>query len=236
MHARIIAHRGASADAPENTLAAFSLARERGAHAVELDVQLCGSGEVVVFHDDTLERLTGAVGRVADTPLQTLRLLRVRGETIPTFEEVLAAKDRRPPGLVVEVKAEGTLPPPGLEEKVVALLRRYCPGPPSPPHLVVSSFQPIVLRRLRRLAPSIPRGLLLERRRLALRERLFPPLARPWELHLEAAAATPARIARAHAHGLAVIAWTVNDPAEGARLLASGVSGLITDRPELFAR
>src|SRR5512140_2542862 len=109
----IIAHRGASADAPENTLAAFRLALELGADGVELDVWRCATGEVVVHHDEDTRRVAGAALLVPDAPLAALRALdvgawkgeRFRGERIPLLAEVLAAL---PAAVVnVELKSRG---------------------------------------------------------------------------------------------------------------------------------
>jgi len=109
---RILGHRGASSDAPENTLAAFLLALAQGADGVELDARLCRSGEVVVFHDERLERLTGAPGRVADTSWADLSRLEVRsgpsGATparVPLLSEVLEALPRTA-FINVELKSE----------------------------------------------------------------------------------------------------------------------------------
>src|SRR5437764_9810776 len=85
-------HRGASFDAPENTLAAFRLAREMGADGVELDAQRCASGEVVVLHDESLGRTTRFAGLVTETPYSVIRTLDAgRGERVPLLSEVLAA-------------------------------------------------------------------------------------------------------------------------------------------------
>src|SRR5262249_30121844 len=109
---RILGHRGASSDAPENTLAAFRLALDQRADGVELDARLCRSGEVVVFHDERLERLTGASGRVADTSWAELSRLEVHGGPtggssgrIPLLAEVLEALPRTA-FVNVELKSE----------------------------------------------------------------------------------------------------------------------------------
>ena len=109
---RILGHRGASSDAPENTLAAFLLALQQGADGVELDARLCHSGEVVVFHDERLERLTGGRGRVADTSWDELSQLEVRSgksgvapARIPLLLEVLEALPRTA-FVNVELKSE----------------------------------------------------------------------------------------------------------------------------------
>src|SRR5215470_9529657 len=138
---RILGHRGASADAPENTLPAFRLALEQGADGVELDARLCRSGEVVVFHDERLERLTGATGRVADTSWADLARLEVRAGSagaapgrIPRLSDVLAVLPRTA-FVNVELKSEdwnGTR----VAEAAGALL--HAGGHEA--HVVVSSF------------------------------------------------------------------------------------------------
>ena len=124
------AHRGASKQAPENTLAAFSLAAKLGADGIELDVQLCKSGEVVVLHDDTLGRTTGRVGLLRETPWATVRTLDAgarfgaafRGERIPMLAEVL---DQTPRALLVniELKCE-TLDDRGLTAATLAVIAK----------------------------------------------------------------------------------------------------------------
>src|SRR5215471_2935140 len=160
---RILGHRGASSDAPENTLAAFRLALEQGADGVELDARLCRSGEVVVFHDERLERLTGATGRVADASWADLARLEVRAGPagaapgrIPLLSEVLAALPRTA-FVNVELKSEdwnGTR----VAEAAGALLEAGRHGD----HVVVSSFDPRCLLRLALAHPRLPRGLLLD--------------------------------------------------------------------------
>lgn len=226
---RIIAHRGASARAPENTLAAFALARRLGADEAELDARVCGSGEVVVFHDETLERLTGARGRVARTPLSRLRELRVRGEPIPTLEEAIRAEDR-PPGLVVELKSDGwrDLRIACAAARVLRETRALERGP-----LVISSFNPFVLAALRIALPRARRAMLAEADGARpLRDLWLRPLAAPREAHLEARIIDRARVERARRKGLALVAWTVNDPAEARRLREAGAEGIITDVPD----
>jgi glycerophosphoryl diester phosphodiesterase len=229
---RVIAHRGASAAEPENTLAAFALAKRVGAHAIELDARICGSGEVVVFHDETLERLTGAKGAVAATPLAELRKLRVAGrEAIPTLEEILRSEER-PHALVIELKTDRWNDV-AVALRTVELLSRTQADARGP--ITVSSFNPLALRTLRALAPHVPRAMLAARANARpLRNLWFTRPVAPRELHLEACLIDARTIARARRAGRFVVAWTVNDAREGARLAALGVDGLITDVPEVF--
>lgn len=226
---RILGHRGASAEAPENTLPAFRLALAQGADGVELDARLCASGEVVVFHDETLQRLTGRPGRVAKTPWSTLRTLQVSSPSgqapIPLLSEVLEALPRTA-WVNVELKADsGWL---GLAARVARLL--VDGGHQS--HVVVSSFHPLCLLVLAARAPSLRRGYLLEAGRPAWLE--SGPLAL-WAgrdaVHPADAELTLERLQRWHAWGREVAVWTVDEPARARTLAGWGVDSLITNRP-----
>lgn len=230
---RIIAHRGASAAAPENTMAAFALARRMGAHAIELDARICGTGEVVVFHDRDLERLTGVRGVLAETPLSEVRKLRINGtqERIPTLEEVLRS-DARPPGLVIELKTDRWNDV-VIGPKVAKLIQQTHADATG--SIIISCFNPLTLKTLRRVAPHLPRALLAEKDgSRPLRNLWFARTVAPRELHLEWSMITPTTIERARAAGRFVVAWTVNDPTVGANLEDMGVDGLITDMPDAF--
>jgi glycerophosphoryl diester phosphodiesterase len=227
------AHRGASRDAPENTLAAFKLAAAQRADGVELDAQLCGSGEVVVLHDSTLGRTTGAVGLVTETPWQLLRTLdagafkgeQFRGERIPLLSEVLEAL----PGLLVnvELKCE-SLADDGLTARAVACVREAR----AEGRVLFSSFNPLCLRRARALAPEIERALLFEAGApWLLRSAATAPLLDAAALHPEAVLATPAAVSRWRARGYRLACWTVDDPALARGLWERGVTGLITNQP-----
>src|SRR5262249_47788628 len=149
----LIAHRGASALAPENTLAALRRARADGADGVELDVMACRGGEVVVVHDEDLVRLAGVHRRVADLSLAALRDIRLAGgEVIPLLDEVL--EELGPRLLVnVEIKAPRALSATRLVPAVARILLRHGGAQ------LVSSFNPIALAELRALAPRLPVGL-----------------------------------------------------------------------------
>ncbi len=150
---RPIAHRGLhDDDRPENSLAAFEAAALAG-DPIELDVHLSADGEVVVFHDQDLERMTGRPGTVAQTPMQTLRSLRLGDseQTIPSLDDVLDHIAGRVP-LLVELKPPAVVGP--LERAVCAVLERH-----GGEH-AVQSFDPYSMLWMRRHAPGIPRGLL----------------------------------------------------------------------------
>jgi glycerophosphoryl diester phosphodiesterase len=230
---RILGHRGASSDAPENTLAAFRLAMEQGADGVELDARLCRSGEVVVFHDERLERLTGATGRVADSSWADLARLEVRAVPagvppgrIPLLSDVLEALPRTA-FVNVELKSEdwdGTR----VAEAAGALLEAGGHAA----HVVVSSFDPRCLLRLALAYPRVRRGLLLDpdKPQLVQRHVMLPLLGRD-AVHPEAGHLTEADVRRWHAGGREVAVWTVDDPEAARRLRTWGVDTCITNRP-----
>jgi glycerophosphoryl diester phosphodiesterase len=229
----VLGHRGASADAPENTLAAFALALERGADGVELDVWRCGTGEVVVHHDADTGRTCGEALRLASASLGALRRLdagawkapRFAGERIPTLAEVL---DALPRALVnVELKSSG-LPDLALAQAVAAVVREAG----AEERVLASSFDPVLLAAFRRAAPRVPAGLLFSADRgWRARAAAGLALARPGAVHPQHRLVTAARAAAWAARGLAVNTWTVDDPAEARRLAALGVAALITNRP-----
>jgi glycerophosphoryl diester phosphodiesterase len=230
---RILGHRGASSDAPENTLAAFRLAMDQGADGVELDARLCRSGEVVVFHDERLERLTGATGRVADTAWGDLSRLEVRAGPaggppgrIPLLSEVLEALPRSA-FVNVELKSEdwnGTR----VAEVAGALLEAGGHGE----HVVVSSFDARCLLRLALAHPRLRRGLLLDPDRpQGVQRHLLLPLVGRDAVHPEAGHLTEADVGRWHAWGREVAVWTVDEPEVARRLRTWGVDTCITNRP-----
>lgn len=232
----VIAHRGASAYAPENTLAAFELAIDQGADAIELDAKLSADGEVVVIHDRTVNRTTTGSGRVGEMTLKELRALDAgsffdityQGEKIPTLNEVFALVGKRIP-INVELTNYASLTD-DLPDKVAALVRRHN----LTRQVLFSSFNPLALLRIRRLLPEVPVGMLA-----------LPGWkggwARSWvgrltgyqSLHPEASDVTPALVRKAHARGERVLVWTVNEAQEMERLFKLGVDGIFTDDPPL---
>lgn len=227
----IIAHRGASAYAPENTLAAFALACAQGADMIELDVQPSADGEPVVFHDDTTARWDGRDRPVAACSLTELRALDIGGERVPTLAETLAFAREQGVALNVELKS------PALVAASVELIRASGMSEA----VIVSSFYAQALVALNEMAPEIRRGYLMGTRSWdpAVRAReLWPFLALQevaaaawhpyWELPQLARVLPLVRRA-----GYAVNVWTVDDPAVMRSLAALGASGVITNRPDV---
>jgi glycerophosphoryl diester phosphodiesterase len=242
------AHRGASLRAPENTLEAFRLAVEAGAGGLELDVHMTRDGEIVVIHDATVDRTTDGSGAVAEMTLNELRSLdagyrfspdggythpyRGRGVKIPTLTEIY---EEFPAAYVnIEIKEAQ----PGVEEAVAGLIRDASAEERT---LVVSNRHGVV-RRFRKLSGSrISAGAsrreirdfyLLSRLRL---ERLHRPAYDALQVpvgYKGIPLLTPRFLEAAHAQGVRVDVWTINEPGEMRRLLDLGVDVLMTDRPE----
>lgn len=221
----VIGHRGARGHAPENTLLGIDTGIALGAPWVEFDVQLHPSGALLVFHDLTLDRTTNGSGFLADQPLAALRALDAgAGQTIPTLQEVLDLVDQRV-GVNIELKSAG-----GTAEAVAAVIRSYVDAGWPVDKFLVSSFHLPELWEFKQLAPEIPIGALL----------CGVPL--DWAgCALELGAATlnlssefvdPRLVADAHAHGIKVYVYTVNDVAEMRLLRRMGVDGVFTDHPD----
>ena len=226
----VVGHRGASARAPENSVEAFARARADGADGVELDVLRCGTGEVVVFHDDDLSRLGGRPDRIDAQSLADLRRVRLAGGAhIPTLDEAFEACG---PELLVNVELKagraGRAQLQSLVEGVVEVLART--GTSS--RVLVSSFSPRAVRLWMRRAPAVPAALLFERAEiLPLRRAWAAAWLRPAALNPELVLCTPARVARWHAFGYAVNVWTVDDEAAVRACRDMRVDGIITNDP-----
>ena len=233
----VIAHRGASALCTENTAAAFQRAARDGADGVELDVLTCGSGEVVVFHDDDLARLAGRPDRVASLSLRQLRRVVLPGDTrIPTLEEAFEACG--PELLVnVELKSGGLLDAgvPRLVSGVAAIIDRLGVAH----RTLVSSFDPRAVWLWQLARPGIAAALLVEdgagaSLRVALAaaaKALTLPLLRPSAVHPQASLCQPALVEACHRAGYAVNTWTVDDPQRLRELAAMSIDAIITNDP-----
>lgn len=220
----IIAHRGASAERPENTLTAFRRALALDVDGIELDVHVTRDGVPVVFHDPTLRRLTGTAGRLARKTWTELRALRVRGsEPIPRLIDVL----RLTRGLAV-VQIE-------LKSGPVAPVIRAIRSAHAAEWVILASFDRRLVAAARDLAPGIPRMLISEGREApaALVRHLAACGAAGLSVN-HRAIRSAAWVRHFHQRGLAVWTWTVNDPALARRLAGWGVDGLLGDDPALL--
>lgn len=224
MMPKIIAHRGASAHAPENTMAAFQLALEMAADGIELDAMFAKDGEVVVIHDDRLDRTTNGTGVVRDFTLVELQKLDAGGgEKIPSLNEVLTRFAGR--FLInIELKNCSSIFD-SLPLKVADLVKAHdCAQ-----SVLISSFNPFNLPRFHRRLPEVPVGLLTHRNKAKhWLWRLFHFDA----LHPHFSDVDDLLVSALHARGRQVNVWTVDDPAEIRRLADLGVDSIITNDPQ----
>jgi glycerophosphoryl diester phosphodiesterase len=241
-----IGHRGASLHAPENTLAAFDLALSMGAHYLELDVHTTKDGHLVVFHDEDLDRLAKAPARAMGGMVSALTLSELSdldvgswfseiyaGTKMVTLEEVLA-RYRHCARLCIELKGRSSEDEP--RRRLLSLLSRFelVTDETGPGGVIVLSFEQPTLQALAEACPQLDLMLLFDcsdaPNEIAWGIRRAAPFASCIGLHLEVV--TGAVVDEAHAHGLFVYPYTVNEPADMLRLLAAGVDGMITDAPD----
>lgn len=239
-HPLNLAHRGASAYAPENTLAAFRLAAEQGADGIELDAKLSRDGVIVAMHDVSVNRTTDGAGRVSDLTLAELKRLdaaskfglRFAGERVPTLDEVVDAVGDR---LLINVElANYESRGDGLELKVVEfIVKRGLID-----RVMVSSFNPLGLRKVKHAAPHIVCGLLTRPGlKFTLRRLFLAPLIPGLDArHPQHGMIDAAFVRRVHARGQKVNTWTVDEEADMRRMIELGVDSIMTNRPDVLQR
>ncbi|MBN2616449.1 MAG: hypothetical protein JXR71_12215 [Bacteroidales bacterium] len=223
----IVAHRGASGTQPENTPASFQKALDAGAKALELDVHVCRSGELVVIHDETVNRTTNGKGKIADLTLTELQQLDAgNGEKIPTLQEVLDLVQGRAQ-INIELKGKHTARP-------VADLIKHNTAENiwHTEDFLISSFYHKELNRFHRLLPEVRIGILY-----SFRPFFYKAKARKlhaFSLHLSAKMIHPSRVDRIHRQGLQVWVYTVNDTQTLERISDAGADAVFTNFPEQF--
>lgn len=230
----IFAHRGASAYAPENTLAAFELALKQNAEAIELDAKLSADGQIVVIHDQTVDRTTDGRGIVREMPLAALKELdagaafdpKFKGEKIPTLAEVFETVGGK---LFINVELTNYASPrDDLPQKAADLIRHYNLAE----YILFSSFNPIALWRVKRLLPEVPIGLLAHGHAVGAWARGWPGRLLKYDaLHPEKNDVNPILVRRIHANQKRIHVWTVNQAEMMKSLFLMGVDGIFTDDP-----
>lgn len=217
----VYGHRGASADAPENTLEAFALARTQGAHGVELDVRRCRDGDMALHHDAEL-----ADGR---------RIVELVRADLPAGSCTLAEALDVCEGMVVNIEIKNVSIDPdhdptcALADNVVALLHERG----GRDRVIVSSFGLPTIDRVRAIDPDVPTAFLTFIEPMGPKAIELAARHGHQAIHPHVATVDEAYVALAHDHGLAVNVWTVDDPEQIRQLAAWGVDGIVTNVPAI---
>ncbi|AEM78512.1 glycerophosphodiester phosphodiesterase [Thermoanaerobacter wiegelii] len=229
----VIAHRGDSRNAPENTLASFKRALEMGADGIELDVQLTKDGQLVVIHDERVDRTTDGIGFVKDFTLKELKRLdagikfdkKFAGERIPTLYEVFELIGHKNFIINIEIKS-GVVLYPGIEEKLIKAIEDY----DFEDRVVISSFNHYSLRDVKRMAPELKIGLLYQ-----------CGLVEPWHMAIRMKAYSlhpfyfniiPELVEGCKKNNIKLFPWTVDRKEDMEMMIKAGVDAIITDDPQ----
>ncbi len=232
-----IAHRGASYDAPENTMPAFHLAANMGAYGIECDAQLTKDGEVVIFHDVYLNRTSTGTGKIADNTLAELRKLdagswkdsRFSHTSIPTLDEVF---DEMPTHFLFNIELKSFAI---FNQKLEAAVARLIDHHRIQDRVIVSSFNLLSLLKMRRIDPSIKLGLLWSPYvPLFLYDYLIRYVISHEGFHPHWKSVTVEMVKQARRHGRYINVWTCDDSLAMQRLIKMGVASIITNRPNLL--
>lgn len=235
----ILGHRGAKNYAPENTLAAFALALEQGAHGVELDTKLSADSVVVVHHDSTVDRTTNGKGKISQLSFAELRELdagsffseKYKGEKIPTLDEVFETIGKR---AIINVELTNySTPRDALVEKVCDLVRKH--GLQA--RIIFSSFFAGNLQKAAAFLPEVPRALLALDGWKGMWARSFGfNFGDYYATHPYLTDVTHEQVARVHKLKRKINVWTVNKEDDLRRMIQWGVDGIITDDPVTAVR
>lgn len=232
-----VAHRGATAYAPENTIAAFDLAVEMKADYIEIDVQQSKDGELVLIHDTTVNRTTDGTGKVGELTFEQLRSLdagswkgeEFAGEQIPTFEEILD-RYRGKVGILIELKAPELYP--GMEEQVAEALKERNLDKPQNEKIIIQSFNFESMKKMNELLPTVPIGVLTSNRAHTTPEALqeFSTYA-DW-FNPSYGIVTKDLVNQVHTLGMQIGSWTVRSQEAADFLFEMGVDAIISDYPD----
>lgn len=232
-----VAHRGATAYTPENTIAAFDLAVDMKADYIEIDVQRSKDGELVLIHDTTVDRTTDGTGKVGDLTLEQLRSLdagswkgeQFAGVPIPTFEEILDHYHGKI-GILIELKAPELYP--GIEEQVAAALIERNLHKPQNEKIIIQSFNFESIKKMDQLLPQVPIGVLTSNRADTTLEALqeFSTYA-DW-FNPSYGIVTEELVNQVHSLGMQIGSWTVRSQEAADFLFEMGVDAIISDYPD----
>lgn len=224
----IYAHRGASHYCPENTMMAFYMGMQMGANGIETDVRRTRDGLLVLFHDETLTRVTGAEGSIADYTYDELQKLLVKKgdlhDKIPTLEDFFAHFAYRDITFAIELKADG------IEKEVADLIFRYGIAEKT----VVTAFELHRLENVKAYAPPLRVGYLTETVDDALVDKLAA--MNVTEICPHGRDVTPENVAKWHVRGFSVRAWGITDEAIMEKVYDAGANGMTVNFPDLLLR
>ncbi|MFP5200890.1 MULTISPECIES: glycerophosphodiester phosphodiesterase [Bacillus] len=234
----IIAHRGSSSAAPENTFAAFDLAVQQGADYIELDVQLTMDQHVAVIHDVTVDRTTNGSGLVKSYTLDQLKKLdagswfdsQYANERIPTLQEILERYSQRV-GILIEIKHPKQQI--GIEKAVVDIINRFAYSR----HIMVQSFDANALQRVKAYAPSLRTAFIIKPSAFKLTKRKLAEYSSFADcLNMKKTMINRWLIDRIHSFGMDVFIWTVKDQKTADRMKTYPIDGVVTDHPPFFLK
>ncbi|HET7580349.1 MAG TPA: glycerophosphodiester phosphodiesterase family protein [Bacillales bacterium] len=231
------AHRGSLTEAPENTIPSFERALNRKTRAIELDVQLSKDGELVICHDQRINRVAkGKKGFIKDFTLAELKQMDLgasfseeyEGTSFATLEEVLAIC---PPDILLNIEIKNTpIPYEGIEKKVMDCLK----GHKRMDNVIISSLDHLVLKRIRELNAGIKIGMLFQDRILEPWDYAQRSGLDVYSLHPRYLFVDETYVKKSHEAGLYVYPWTVDGTDDLDRLLKAGVDGVFTNNPGFF--
>ncbi|MCC5911378.1 MAG: glycerophosphodiester phosphodiesterase [Clostridiaceae bacterium] len=232
----IIAHRGASGYAPENTIAAMDLAIKQGCDGIEMDVQLTKDRHVVVCHDWTVDRTTDGTGEIRNLTLEEIEKLdtgswfseKFAGEKIPTLEEVI---NFVPDSLLlnIEIKMQ-SFDDRDIEKKVMELLEKYN----RMDNTIVSSFNHLYLQKIKRLNAKVKIGSLYEAYLLNPCDYFKRNGLDLYSFHSSSYYINYEMVKQLQDNNMKVYCWTVNDKEKANQLMDMGVDGIITNYPDIL--
>jgi len=232
---KMVAHRGYSGKYPENTMLAFQKAVEAGCDGIELDVQISKDGEVVIIHDEKIDRVSNGTGLVRDYTVKELQAFDAYGafegkfekQKIPTLSEYFAYMQDKPQFTNIELK-NGIYVYPGLEEKTIALINKF--------HMEgkvqFSSFNHYSMVKCKKLAPFISTGLLVEC--WIVHAGAYGKSVQADYINGRYECFTEETVPEIRQHGLGYNAWTVNDKEEMGRLIRLQADSIITNYPDML--
>jgi glycerophosphoryl diester phosphodiesterase len=216
-----IAHRGARAYEPENTLRSFNKAIEYGVDAIELDVRKTKDNEIVVIHSDDVNKTTNGTGKVNELTLEQIKkLVTEKDEPVPTLEEVLDSIGKKVK-ILIEIKEKG------IEEKTISLIQKKKLFD----KVIIISFHEEVLKKVREINDQVETGLVYVRHKNPIKTAL--DLKAQYLLSLYSFTYSK-NIEKAHENGLKIIVWTINNKEEVVEYRNKGVDGIATDRPDVL--